>query len=72
MRVIVVEDNPDMGAYLGQGLSEQGFAVDIVANGKAGFEYASTGVYDLFSCSWLRKAPFGSHHVTVVAPSRTP
>jgi heavy metal response regulator len=47
MRVLVVEDNPDMGAYLGQGLSEQGFAVDIVANGKAGFEYACSGVYDL-------------------------
>jgi heavy metal response regulator len=47
MRVLVVEDNPDMGAYLGQGLSEQGFAVDIVANGTAGFEYASSGVYDL-------------------------
>jgi two-component system OmpR family response regulator len=47
MRVLVVEDNPDMGAYLGQGLSEQGFAVDVVADGKSGFEYASSGVYDL-------------------------
>ncbi|MFI5456093.1 MAG: response regulator [Isosphaerales bacterium] len=47
MRVLVVEDNPDMGAFLGQGLSEQGFAVDIAANGAAGFAYASSGVYDL-------------------------
>ncbi|SIO34786.1 two-component system, OmpR family, response regulator [Singulisphaera sp. GP187] len=47
MRVLVVEDNPDMGAHLEQGLREHGFAVDLVVDGKRGFEYASTGVYDL-------------------------
>jgi heavy metal response regulator len=47
MRVLVVEDNADMGSYLKQGLSEQGFAVDLVADGRAGFEHASSGVYDL-------------------------
>ncbi len=47
MRVLVVEDNPDMGRYLEQGLREQGFAVDLVADGDRGLEYASTGVYDL-------------------------
>jgi two-component system OmpR family response regulator len=47
MRVLIVEDNPDMGPYLEQGLAEQGFAVDLVADGLRGFEYASSGVYDL-------------------------
>jgi two-component system OmpR family response regulator len=47
MRVLVVEDNPDMGRYLEQGLREQGFAVDLVTDGDRGLEYASTGVYDL-------------------------
>jgi heavy metal response regulator len=47
MRVLVVEDNPDMGRYLEQGLSEHGFAVDLVADGNLGLDYASTGVYDL-------------------------
>jgi two-component system OmpR family response regulator len=47
MRVLVVEDSPGMGAYLRQGLQEQGFAVDLVADGRRGLEYASTGVYDL-------------------------
>ena len=47
MRVLVVEDNPDMGPYLEQGLTEQGFAVDLVADGLRGFEYAAGGVYDL-------------------------
>ncbi len=47
MRVLVVEDNPDMGPYLEQGLREHGFAVDLVTEGNRGLEYASTGVYDL-------------------------
>ena len=47
MRVLVVEDNADMGAYLGQGLREQGLAVDVVTDGCQGFDYASSGVYDL-------------------------
>jgi DNA-binding response OmpR family regulator len=44
----VVEDNADMGAYLKQGLLEQGFAVDLVTDGSAGFNYACSGVYGLF------------------------
>ena len=47
MRVLVVEDNPDMGPYLEQGLREQGFAVDLVTDGNRGLDYAATGVYDL-------------------------
>jgi len=47
MRVLVVEDNPDMGPYLEQGLAEHGFAVDLVADGLRGLEYAAGGVYDL-------------------------
>ena len=47
MRVLVVEDNPDMGPFLEQGLSEHGFAVDLVTDGNRGLEYATTGVYDL-------------------------
>jgi two-component system OmpR family response regulator len=47
MRVLVVEDNADMGAYIRQGLREQGYAVDLVADGILGLDYASAGVYDL-------------------------
>ncbi len=47
MRVLVVEDNPSMGAHLEQGLREHGFAVDRVVDGERGFEYAVAGVYDL-------------------------
>ncbi len=47
MRVLVVEDNPDLGRSLEQGLREQGFAVDLVNDGVLGLEYAMTGVYDV-------------------------
>lgn len=47
MRVLVVEDHPDMGPYLVQGLREHGFAVDLVAEGSTGLDYAVAGSYDL-------------------------
>ena len=47
MRVLVVEDNPDMGPYLKRGLMEHGFAVDLVTDGNEGLAHAATGVYDL-------------------------
>lgn len=47
MRVLVVEDNPDLGPRLEQGLREHGYAVDLVADGGASLRYAATGVYDL-------------------------
>jgi two-component system OmpR family response regulator len=47
MRVLVVEDNRDMGPYVRQGLREHGFAVDLVADGLQGLDFAATGVYDL-------------------------
>jgi heavy metal response regulator len=47
MRVLVVEDNPDMGPYLKRGLMEHGFAVDLATDGNEGLAHAATGVYDL-------------------------
>jgi DNA-binding response OmpR family regulator len=47
MRVLVVEDNRNLGANLQQGLREHGFAVDWIDDGRSGFDYAATGVYDL-------------------------
>jgi two-component system OmpR family response regulator len=47
MRVLVVEDNSDTGAYIRQGLREQGYAVDLASDGIQGLDYAVAGVYDL-------------------------
>ncbi len=47
MRVLVVEDNPDLGPQIERGLREHGFAVDLLADGAEASRYAATGVYDL-------------------------
>ncbi len=47
MRVLVVEDNRELGASLQKGLREHGFAVDWIDEGNRGFDYALAGVYDL-------------------------
>jgi len=41
MRVLVIEDESKTAAYLQQGLSENGFVVDVCANGDDGLHQAS-------------------------------
>jgi CheY-like chemotaxis protein len=40
-RVLVVEDNSDMGPYLKQGLRERAFAVDLVTDGNDALDYGA-------------------------------
>ena len=47
MRVLVVEDDPDVAAYLVKGLKEQGYTVDDAADGKNGLFLASSEDYDV-------------------------
>jgi two-component system copper resistance phosphate regulon response regulator CusR len=47
MKLLVVEDEPKMGDYLRQGLSEAGFVVDLARTGPDGLHLASQGGYDL-------------------------
>ncbi len=47
MRILVVEDNPDMAAAIRQGLKENGYSVDVTHNGFEGEELAATEPYDL-------------------------
>ena len=47
MRVLVVEDNLELGRYLERGLREQGFAADLATDGDEGLRFAASGVYDL-------------------------
>lgn len=46
MRLLVVEDEPRLGAALRRGLTAEGFLVDVVADGPAGLEAARHGGYD--------------------------
>jgi len=47
MRILVAEDEAKIGAYLQQGLSEAGFAVDRVENGSDALQHALEEGYDL-------------------------
>jgi two-component system, OmpR family, copper resistance phosphate regulon response regulator CusR len=47
MRILIVEDEPKTAAYLRQGLSENGFVVDVADQGEDGLHLARTGCYDL-------------------------
>lgn len=47
MRLLLVEDDARLAAYLGKGLTEAGFVVDGAASGTDGLHLAATGDYDL-------------------------
>lgn len=47
MRILVIEDDPQLGAYLAKGLGELGAVVDQVADGRDGLFMAAANPYDL-------------------------
>ena len=47
MKILIVEDELKTGDYLRQGLSEAGFVVDLVRDGREGLHSALAGDYDL-------------------------
>lgn len=46
MRVLIVEDEDSIAQFIQQGLSEAGYAVDLVQDGKLGLDYAVGIEYD--------------------------
>lgn len=47
MRLLIVEDNPKMAAFLAKGLREQSFAVDLAADGEAALYQTAINAYDV-------------------------
>ena len=47
MRVLLVEDEAKVSNFVARGLSAERFAVDVAADGKSGYELATTYQYDL-------------------------
>ncbi len=47
MKLLVVEDEPKVAAFLNQGLSEQGFEIDVVYDGQMGLKMAQRNEYDI-------------------------
>ena len=46
MRVLIVEDEPDLLAALAQSLREEGYAVDTAGDGRSGLFKAHSSPYD--------------------------
>jgi DNA-binding response OmpR family regulator len=47
MKILLVEDEPKVAAFLHQGLTEQNYAVDLAPDGLVGLRLALAGQYDL-------------------------
>ncbi|RPI35023.1 MAG: DNA-binding response regulator [Chloroflexota bacterium] len=47
MRILIIEDEIDLATAIGEGLRQQGYAVDIALGGEQGCLAAETNVYDL-------------------------
>lgn len=47
MRLLVVEDDPNLAAFVQKGLREESYAVDIAADGEEGLSMATTTPYDV-------------------------
>ena len=47
MRVLVIEDHPDLAANLGDYLSAQGHSVDFAGDGPSGLNLASSDAHDV-------------------------
>lgn len=53
MRILIVEDEDGIAAFLKQGLEEESFAVDVANEGKGGLQMALSGEYDLLLLDWM-------------------
>ena len=49
MKLLIVEDEAKLADYLRKGLSEEGYVIDVAANGIDGLHMASHGHYDLIA-----------------------
>ena len=53
MKILIVEDEPGIGAFLRQGLEEESFLVDLTESGAEGLKMALSGDYDLLLLDWM-------------------
>ncbi len=53
MRIEIIEDEQGIANFVRDGLTEEGFAVDVAATGPQGLEMALTNEYDLILLDWM-------------------
>lgn len=61
MRILVVEDEPNVLAFVEQGLKEEGYAVDVATDGELALDFAQTYPYDLIILDVLLPKIDGRH-----------
>ena len=63
MRILVVEDDAQTAALVGQALRDDGHAVDVVADGREGLKQGAVNAYDvLVVVLFALTAVFAFHH----------
>ncbi|MDI1432413.1 response regulator transcription factor [Polyangium sorediatum] len=53
MKILVVEDNKKLASFLSRALSEEGYAVDVVADGATAIQQIQALSYDLVILDWM-------------------
>ena len=53
MRILVVEDNPELSAFLSRSLAEEGFVVDVSRDGEDGLHKITTEPYQVAILDWM-------------------
>ena len=53
MKILIVEDEPGIAAFLKQGLEEESHAVHVAEDGKKGLQLALSGEHDLLLLDWM-------------------
>jgi two-component system copper resistance phosphate regulon response regulator CusR len=59
MRILIVEDEPKLSAFVKRGLTAERYAVDTIGDGATGLEYAETYPYDLIIMDLMLPAMSG-------------
>ena len=59
MRILLVEDEPDLVRAMRKGLTENSYAVDIATNGRDALEQATTNPYDAIVLDVMIPPPDG-------------
>jgi two-component system copper resistance phosphate regulon response regulator CusR len=72
MRILVVEDEKGIANFIRDGLSEEGFAVDVAPDGTRGRDMAFANEYDLLLLDWMLPGVSGIELCRQVRAARNP
>jgi two-component system copper resistance phosphate regulon response regulator CusR len=59
VRILVIEDEDEIAAFVVQGLREEGFTVERARDGDEGWHYLQTGSWDVILLDWWLPGPDG-------------